>query len=153
MGEAELILRIWGAKENTFRELKNFLSGIWGDQCIIYRDRGNTEPPPPPVGLNSEKSEGVVLLRREISLKVICENVKGVVLLRREISLKVICENVKRVVQLRREISLKVICENVKFSTVIFAIMVVTLHRLTYKLFNNTFNDFLTEDKEGISMV
>ena len=27
-GEAELILRIWGAKENTFRELRYFLSGI-----------------------------------------------------------------------------------------------------------------------------
>ena len=24
-GEAELILRIWGSKENTFRELRNFL--------------------------------------------------------------------------------------------------------------------------------
>ena len=24
LGEAELILRIWGAKENTFRELRNF---------------------------------------------------------------------------------------------------------------------------------
>ena len=32
--EAELILRIWGAKENTFRELRNFLSGIWGDQLF-----------------------------------------------------------------------------------------------------------------------
>ena len=30
--EAKLILRIWGANENTFRELRNFLSGIWGDQ-------------------------------------------------------------------------------------------------------------------------
>ena len=38
-GEAELISRIWGAKENTFRELRNFLSGIWGDQCIVSRER------------------------------------------------------------------------------------------------------------------
>ena len=45
-GEAELILRIWGAKENTFRELRNFLLGIWGDQCIIFRDQGSTDPPP-----------------------------------------------------------------------------------------------------------
>ena len=36
-GEAELILRILGAKKNTFRELRNFLSGIWGDQCIIFQ--------------------------------------------------------------------------------------------------------------------
>ena len=41
-GEAELMLRIWGAKENTFSELRNFLSGICGDQCIILRDKGST---------------------------------------------------------------------------------------------------------------
>ena len=22
----------------------NFLSGIWGDQCIIFRDQGSTDP-------------------------------------------------------------------------------------------------------------
>ena len=43
-GEAELIQRIRGAKENTFRELRNFLSVIWGDQCIIFRDQGRTDP-------------------------------------------------------------------------------------------------------------
>ena len=44
-GEAELILRIRGAKENTFRELRNLISGIWGDHCIIFRDKGSTDPP------------------------------------------------------------------------------------------------------------
>ena len=44
-GEAELILRIWGVKENKFNELRNFLSGIWGDQRIIIRDQGSTDPP------------------------------------------------------------------------------------------------------------
>ena len=44
-GEAELILRIWGAKENTFRELRNFYH-----QCIIFRDQWSTTPPPPPWG-------------------------------------------------------------------------------------------------------
>ena len=44
-GEAELILRIWGAKENIFRELRYFLSGIWGDKCIIFRDQGSKDPP------------------------------------------------------------------------------------------------------------
>ena len=39
-GEAELILRIWGAKENTFRELRNFYH-----QCIIFRDQWSTTPP------------------------------------------------------------------------------------------------------------
>ena len=43
-GEAELILRIWGAKENIFREKRYFLSGSWGDQCIIFRDQGSTDP-------------------------------------------------------------------------------------------------------------
>ena len=45
-GEAELILRIWGAKENIFRELRYFLSGSLGDQCIIFRDQGSTDLPP-----------------------------------------------------------------------------------------------------------
>ena len=45
-GKAELILRIWGAKENIFRELRYFLSGILGDKCIIFRDQGSTDPPP-----------------------------------------------------------------------------------------------------------
>ena len=40
-----MILRIWGAKENTLRELRNFLSGIWGDQCNIFSDQGSTDPP------------------------------------------------------------------------------------------------------------
>ena len=44
-GEAELILGTWGAKENIFRELRYFLSGSWGDQCIIFRDPGSTDPP------------------------------------------------------------------------------------------------------------
>ena len=43
-GEAELILRTWRAKETIFRELLYFFSGIWGDQCIIFRDLGSTDP-------------------------------------------------------------------------------------------------------------
>ena len=43
-GEAELTLRIRGAKKNTFRDLRNFLSGIWVDQCIIFRHQGSTAP-------------------------------------------------------------------------------------------------------------
>ena len=38
LGEAELILRIWGAKENTFRELRNVYH-----QCIIFRNQGSTD--------------------------------------------------------------------------------------------------------------
>ena len=44
-GEAEVILGIWGAKEKSFRELRYFLSGSLGDQCIIFRDQGSTDPP------------------------------------------------------------------------------------------------------------
>ena len=28
----------------TFRELRNFHSGNLGDQCIIFRDQGSTDP-------------------------------------------------------------------------------------------------------------
>ena len=44
-GEAELILRIWGAKENIFRELRYFVSGIRGDKFVIFRDQGSTDSP------------------------------------------------------------------------------------------------------------
>ena len=44
-GEAELLLGIWEARQNTFREQRKIFSGIWGDQYIIFRDQGSTDPP------------------------------------------------------------------------------------------------------------
>ena len=44
-GGAELFLGIWGAKTNTFTETRKVFAGIWGDQCIIFRDQGSTDPP------------------------------------------------------------------------------------------------------------
>ena len=44
-GEAELFLGIWGAKANTFRETRKLFAGRRGDQCIIFRDQGSTDPP------------------------------------------------------------------------------------------------------------
>ena len=44
-GEAGLILGICEARQNTFRELRKFRSGIWGDQCIILREQGSTDSP------------------------------------------------------------------------------------------------------------
>ena len=44
-GEVELVLRIWGAKEKYFKGAEEFSSRIWGDQCIIFRDQGSTDPP------------------------------------------------------------------------------------------------------------
>ena len=44
-GEAELFLGIWGAKANTFRERRTLFAGRRGDQCIIFRDQGSTDPP------------------------------------------------------------------------------------------------------------
>ena len=41
--EAELISRVWGAKKKYVQGAENFLSGIWGDQCIIFSDRGSTD--------------------------------------------------------------------------------------------------------------
>ena len=42
--EAELILGIWGAKANTSRETRTLFAGRRGDQCIIFRDQGSTDP-------------------------------------------------------------------------------------------------------------
>ena len=41
---AELMLRIWGAKAIHYRGYGNFLSGICGDQYIIFREQGSTDP-------------------------------------------------------------------------------------------------------------
>ena len=46
-GEAELVLGIWGANANDFRETRILFAGRRGDQCIIFRDQGSTDPPPP----------------------------------------------------------------------------------------------------------
>ena len=42
-GEAELILGFLEQRQNTFRELRNFLSGIRGDQYIISMEQGSTD--------------------------------------------------------------------------------------------------------------
>ena len=49
-GEAKLFLGIWGANANTFRETRTLFTGRRGEQCIIFRDQGRTDPPPPPWG-------------------------------------------------------------------------------------------------------
>ena len=53
-GEAELLLGIWGARQNNFRERRNIFSGIWGDQCIIFRYQGSTDPLGGGGGLNKD---------------------------------------------------------------------------------------------------
>ena len=52
-GGAELILRILGAKENTFRELRNFLRDLGRS---MHYFQGSREHSPPP------SSEGFILL-------------------------------------------------------------------------------------------
>ena len=37
--------RLGEQRLNTFRELRKLFSGSWGDQCIIFRDQGITDPP------------------------------------------------------------------------------------------------------------
>ena len=66
-GEAKLILRIWGAKENIFREQRYFLSGSWGDQCIIFRGQGSTDPPGGPHKYIEQKIEDTGLIKSGIS--------------------------------------------------------------------------------------
>ena len=46
-GFGEQLNKFWRfgeLKENTDRELRN-ISGIWGDQSIIFRDLGSKDPP------------------------------------------------------------------------------------------------------------
>ena len=43
-GEAELILRILGAKEKYFQGAEVLSFRVWGDKCIIFRDQGSTDP-------------------------------------------------------------------------------------------------------------
>ena len=47
-GFGEQLNKFWGFgehKQNTFRELRPKLSGIWGDQSIIFRELGSKNPP------------------------------------------------------------------------------------------------------------
>ena len=46
LGEAELILRIWGAKENTFRELRIFFHGFREINALFSGIKGALTPPP-----------------------------------------------------------------------------------------------------------
>ena len=39
-----MTLGIWGAKPNFFQGAEDFISGIWGDLCIIFREQVNTDP-------------------------------------------------------------------------------------------------------------
>ena len=44
-GAAELIWGFGEHKQNTFRELRQKISGIWGDQSIIFRELWSKDPP------------------------------------------------------------------------------------------------------------
>ena len=57
LGSSRIGLYFWGfgeklnwfygfleQKKNTFRKFSSFLSGIWGDHFIIFRDQGSTDP-------------------------------------------------------------------------------------------------------------
>ena len=49
-GFGEQLNLFWGFgehKQNTFRELRQKKSGIWGDQSNIFRKLGSKDPPPP----------------------------------------------------------------------------------------------------------
>ena len=43
LGEAELILRIWGAKEKYFQGAEDFFQGF--GEINAFRDQGGTVPP------------------------------------------------------------------------------------------------------------
>ena len=48
-GAAELFWGFGEHKQNTFRELRQKLTGIWGDQSIIFRELGSKDPPGGPL--------------------------------------------------------------------------------------------------------
>ena len=52
-------------RQNTFREPRQLFSGIWGNQCIIFRDQGSTDPPG---GLNNEIRVLVANRRTDFSM-------------------------------------------------------------------------------------
>ena len=43
-GGAELFLGTWRVKANTFGETRKLFAGRRGDQCIIFREQGSTDP-------------------------------------------------------------------------------------------------------------
>ena len=46
LGRSWSFFRDLGSKgQIIFREQRQLFSGIWGDQCIIFRDQGSTDPP------------------------------------------------------------------------------------------------------------
>ena len=55
-GAAELFWGFGEHKQNTFRELRQKLTGIWGDQSIIFRELGSKDPP-----WGGHSSRGIVL--------------------------------------------------------------------------------------------
>ena len=50
LGEAEIILRIWGAMEKYFHGAEDFFSGIWGEQCIFFSGIKGAQTPLGPPG-------------------------------------------------------------------------------------------------------
>ena len=62
-GAAELIWGFGEHKQNTFRELRQKLSGILGDQSIIFRELGSKDPPPPEGGHNYMEGPGSVTIK------------------------------------------------------------------------------------------
>ena len=44
LGRSWIILGIWGAKAKYFQGAEEIFSGVWGEQCIISRKQGNTDP-------------------------------------------------------------------------------------------------------------
>ena len=70
-GEAELFLGIWGANANTFREMRTLFAGRRGDQYIIFRDQGSTDPP---LGGLSDKKVTRHLAPQDKSTVNICDS-------------------------------------------------------------------------------
>ena len=57
-------------RQNTFREPRQLFSGILGDQCIIFRDQGSTDPPGGPRESSPEKTDFDYMRKAKVQISL-----------------------------------------------------------------------------------
>ena len=57
-------------RQNIFREPRQLFSGIWGDQCIIFRDQGSTDPPGGPCESSPEKTDFDYMRKAKVQISL-----------------------------------------------------------------------------------
>ena len=57
-------------RQNTFGEPTQLFSGILGDQCIIFRDQGSTDPPGGPRESSPEKTDFDYMRKAKVQISL-----------------------------------------------------------------------------------